>query len=328
MRLHSGLSPVLALYGRRIATFSALASALVTFGCGEPTATSPQLPQAPQPDLATTATYPMTLSVLDPVGDQTGPIDVVSMVMNFDNTTGQYEIIITADTSHPFVGLYRVNINLYNPDVTTYPVSSFFSDAMNDSTITTPTTSIILTGTNSVLLAWNSGHRVFTNSLAGTGNAPGISLFRSSVNGFPLGFLTNEDVIAFANLAQPATIQSATPAPIAVAIDIRPNRFPNVIEVDGRTKIAVAILSDATFDATKVDPLSVRFGPNGAREVHNRGHVDDVDRDGDLDMVLHFATQATGIALGDTQACLTGQTTAGVPFKGCDSILTKLDRSS
>ena len=82
----------------------------------------------------------------------------------------------------------------------------------------------------------------------------------------------------------------------------------------------MAILSTDTFDATTVDPLSVRFGPTAASEAHNKGHVEDANGDGKLDMVLHFQTQETGIAGGDTQACLIGKTTSGLDIQGCDSI--------
>lgn len=51
--------------------------------------------------------------------------------------------------------------------------------------------------------------------------------------------------------------------------------------------------------------------------------VGDTDKDGDMDMVLHFKTQETGIQHGDTQACLTGKTFAGESIYGCDTIVTK-----
>ena len=86
--------------------------------------------------------------------------------------------------------------------------------------------------------------------------------------------------------------------------------------------ISVAILTTEDFDATTVDPLSVEFGPNGATEAHNRGHIEDVDGDGDDDMVLHFRTQETGIQCGDTSASLTGQTFDGTPIEGSDAIQT------
>ena len=86
--------------------------------------------------------------------------------------------------------------------------------------------------------------------------------------------------------------------------------------------IPVAILTTDTFDATTVDPLSVRFRPKGAKEVHKKGHIEDINHDGEPDLVLHFKTQATGIKCGDTSASLTGETVDGDPVQGSDAIQT------
>ena len=42
-----------------------------------------------------------------------------------------------------------------------------------------------------------------------------------------------------------------------------------------------------------------------------------------LDLLGHFPTPETGIAMGDTEACLTGESD-GMPFGGCDDIETVL----
>ncbi len=101
----------------------------------------------------------------------------------------------------------------------------------------------------------------------------------------------------------------------------------------------MAVLSNATFDATTVDASTVCFGDDPPRggttayaqppgvdadcnEAHRRGHIEDVDGDGDLDMVLHFETGQTGIDSGDTVARLTGRTTGGTEFEGADAIRT------
>lgn len=109
---------------------------------------------------------------------------------------------------------------------------------------------------------------------------------------------------------------------ILVDIDIKPGSDSNRINPKKKGIIRVAILTTDTFDATQVDPLSVEFGPNGATEIHGRGHVKDADRDGDRDLLLHFNTQDTGIECGDTSATLTGVTLDGQAIKGTDSITT------
>lgn len=112
------------------------------------------------------------------------------------------------------------------------------------------------------------------------------------------------------------------PGLFQVDIDIKPGSDPNSINPRSRGVIPVAILTTADFDATMVDPLSVVFGPEGASETHGKGHIEDLDGDGDLDLMLHFRTQETGIACGDTDASLTGETFDGQFIEGVDSVNT------
>jgi hypothetical protein len=49
---------------------------------------------------------------------------------------------------------------------------------------------------------------------------------------------------------------------------------------------------------------------------------EDVDSDGDFDLVLHFRTGATGIACGDDTASLTGETFEEQAIAGSDSVWT------
>ncbi len=109
---------------------------------------------------------------------------------------------------------------------------------------------------------------------------------------------------------------------LIVTIDIKPGSDPNAINPAGRGVIPVAILTTDTFDATTVSPITVRFGPAGASLEHQLGHLNDADGDGDLDLVLHFPTQDTGIQCGDSEASLTGETFGGQSIQGSDSVVT------
>ena len=109
---------------------------------------------------------------------------------------------------------------------------------------------------------------------------------------------------------------------IEVLLDIKPGHYPNSINPTNKGVIPVAILTTEDFDATTVNPLSVKFGPNGASTSHDCGHIEDVDGDNDLDLVLHFKTENTGIQCGDTASSLIGETLDGQAIEGSDSINT------
>jgi hypothetical protein len=109
---------------------------------------------------------------------------------------------------------------------------------------------------------------------------------------------------------------------IVVPIDIKPGSDPNSINPKSKGKIPVAILTTGTFDATGVDPSTVLFGATGTEAAPVQSALEDVDADGDIDMILHFNTQDTGIVCGDTTASLTGQTFNGLAIEGSDSIKT------
>jgi hypothetical protein len=109
---------------------------------------------------------------------------------------------------------------------------------------------------------------------------------------------------------------------VQVEIDVMPGKTPNSIDPSSRRKISVAILGTEDFDALDVNFETVEFGLDGATESHGRAHVKDVDGDGYMDLLLHFDTQDTGIACGDTEATLTGETFGGEPISGSDSIVT------
>ncbi len=142
-----------------------------------------------------------------------------------------------------------------------------------------------------------------------------------------------------------ATRNETVECVVPVAINIRPGSFPNPIQAESRGVIPVAILTTGAgeyglplaFDATSVRVDSVRFGTldvlqlgEGATETHGRGHpadsfeLDEVTRDGDIDLVVHFRTSDTTILPGTMELCVRGTFNAGptsYTFMGCDGIV-------
>jgi hypothetical protein len=115
----------------------------------------------------------------------------------------------------------------------------------------------------------------------------------------------------------------------SVTIDVSPANTNNEVNLGRGGSVTVAILTTTDFDASTVDPLSVCFGDAGTpgerscTEVHQTGHLQDVNKDKRLDLVLHFDVGATGIDPGDSSACLIARTRDGVGLYGCDGIVTR-----
>jgi len=109
----------------------------------------------------------------------------------------------------------------------------------------------------------------------------------------------------------------------SVAIDIKPGSFPNSINLRSRGNVPVAIFSTATFDAKTVNPETVTLAGAPVRRIgHGKLQVsfEDVNEDGLLDMVVHIQTQALQLTSTDTEAVLEGETFAGTPIRGVDTV--------
>lgn len=104
-------------------------------------------------------------------------------------------------------------------------------------------------------------------------------------------FTTDTDVHIF--LAAPASAPE-------VIIDIKPGSSQNSINLKSKGVVPVAVLTTDGFFADTIDPSTVYFA--GAAPV--RWKLEDVDDDGDDDMIFHFRTQELELDQDSTEATL------------------------
>lgn len=147
---------------------------------------------------------------------------------------------------------------------------------------------------------------------------------QGAVNTFIYGINDTGQIVGdyFDGVRDHGFIATLPPLIIEVQIDIKPGSFPNSIDPKSKGKIPVAILTTDSFDATTVDTSTVLFGATGMEAAPVHVALEDVDGDGDTDLILHFNTQETGIVCGDTSALLTGESVSGQEIEGSDSIKT------
>lgn len=90
---------------------------------------------------------------------------------------------------------------------------------------------------------------------------------------------------------------------------------------DGAPEASIFSVSGGVL-TQDTDNFAVRFSAQGIETPPLRSALEDIDGDGDTDMVLQFDTQSTGIACGDASASLTGKALSGQAIQGFDSINT------
>jgi len=113
---------------------------------------------------------------------------------------------------------------------------------------------------------------------------------------------------------------------VEVSIDIKPASDPNSINLCNQGNVTVAILTTPNFDATTVDPETATLADVDVRTVGKSdkmmAHIEDVDGDGDLDLVLQFETVDLALSPGslNTVATVKAETFDGQAVTGTDDI--------
>ncbi|MFC1603690.1 hypothetical protein ACFL5F_01560 [Planctomycetota bacterium] len=118
-------------------------------------------------------------------------------------------------------------------------------------------------------------------------------------------FVYDPDVHIF--LAAPAT---------EVIFDIKPGSDQNSINRKSKGVVPVAVFSTYNFDAGTINPASVLFA--GASPV--KWKLEDVDDDGDDDMMFHFRTQELDLDPSSTEATLEAELLTGVMVSWTDEV--------
>ena len=161
-----------------------------------------------------------------------------------------------------------------------------------------------------VATTMNNKYLAAFDFLAGTAGNQDITVLHSCAGGsiFTNYWFSFNDI----------TTESAAADDPEVLIDIKPGSDVNSINLKSKGVVPVAILTTEDFDAQDVDPESVLFA--GASPV--MWHIEDVNGDGDDDMLLQFRTQElTELSSESTDAVLTGMTLDGtIVFFGVDMV--------
>jgi hypothetical protein len=157
-------------------------------------------------------------------------------------------------------------------------------------------------GSNPILhkddgIAWRDG-RTYCPAVLKDGSSYEMWFAGKGASGYAIGYAT------------------VVPPMVEVDIDIKPGSDPNSINLTSKGVVSVAVLTTEDFDASTVDPVNVLFA--GADPM--RWSVEDVDGDGDEDLLFHFKTQEIDLDVTSTEATLTGTTFGGQPIQGTDTV--------
>jgi len=110
---------------------------------------------------------------------------------------------------------------------------------------------------------------------------------------------------------------------LGISVDVKPGSSQNTVNGNDHGVIPIAILTTATFDAATVNPLTVTMNGAAAKvrgKSMTAGALEDVDGDGDLDLVVQIVDTDGVFVEGSTTATVIAATYDGTPITGLDTI--------
>ena len=113
-----------------------------------------------------------------------------------------------------------------------------------------------------------------------------------------------------------------------VDVDIKPGSDPNSVNLNSRGVLPVAILGSDLLDVSEIDVNSVNIGGVGVAERGRSGQLhaslEDVNGDGNLDLVVHFRIQDlvdAGVLDADTEYLVVdAELNDGTAIQGSDAV--------
>lgn len=116
-------------------------------------------------------------------------------------------------------------------------------------------------------------------------------------------------------------VAAQKPGPaLRVSIDVKPGDNPTSLEPTREGMVPIAVLSSKEFDATGVDLTSIRAGATGTEGSMFRSMKEDVDHDGDVDLIILFRVADLALTCNAKGITVKGKTAQGRDFEGTETV--------
>ena len=192
--------------------------------------------------------------------DHLGPIDLTRLTLTFDQSTGEYEVILEADHGAKFQGGFLVGINLFNGDLGTTALDpSFFHAEAEVFALDCPAMRYRLAGFDSRLMDWSIGDRIAASGPAPLGLPAGFAFFSS-------GLASSEDSVQGTDLVGEGVVGTLHEASGFAIYEVSPTAVDDAFEVleDSPTQAFDVLRNDCgqagtgPLEITQVEEESIR----------------------------------------------------------------------